>query len=325
MAKNMDDEDNRDNMGLSEDELAALEADDDDLDALKDIAGDDDDDDDTDGGEDDADDDLDEDDADADDDETAAAAEAVARQPVKSDRPAASDADPAAQGDDDGDVDGDGLGEFQSSYTAEAVENFDARMQEFADSKKALRAQLANGDIDMDAYEDQRESITVQEQALREQNLKAVIASEQAEQAASNRWKWEQERFFADKTNAIYTDALTMGMLDMAVKQLAQDPKNAARTAPWFLAEADKMVRERTGATRTEPAKVDAKKETEAKRKPDLSKVPKTLADLPAAELNDTGTDEFAHLDKLTGMKLEAAIAKMSPAQQARYLGGSDE
>lgn len=324
MAKNMDDEDNRDNMGLSEDELAALEADDDDIDAMKEIAGDDDDEDLDDAG---ADDDDDDDDQDGDEDEAGdAAVEAEAKRSAKPGDAAADDGDAGAEQDGAGaDDDGDGLGEFQSSYKAEAVENFDARMQEFSDSKKALRAQLANGDIDMDAYEDQKDAIVAQEQALREQNLKATIASEQAEQAAQDRWKWEQERFFADKSNAIYNDALTMGMLDMAVKQLAQDPKNAARTAPWFLAEADKLVRERTGATRTEATKTDPKKETEAKRKADLSKVPKTLSNLPAAELNDTGTDEFAHLDNLSGLKLEVAIAKMTPAQQARYLGGVDE
>lgn len=317
MARNQDETtDNEDHMGLSEAELAAIESDIDDVDTLKEIAGEDDEDvaaiDDTD---------EDEDDEDLDDDEDVAAIAAA-----KADSVADAAGDTTDTADDESDLDDDEP-EFQSSYKAEPVENFDAQIQDIADQKKALRVQLTNGDIDMDAYEDAKDALVAKEQGLREQNLKATIAAEQSEQNAQARWTWEQERFFADKTNSIYNDKYLMGMLDMAIKDLAQTPANAQRSAPWFLQEADKLVRERTGNQRdvTATPKIDPKKETESKRKPDLSKVPKSLAGLPAAELPDTGEEEFAHLEKLDGLKLEAAIAKLSPSQLNRYLGTGEE
>ena len=48
-----------------------------------------------------------------------------------------------------------------------------------------------------------------------------------------------------------------------------------------------------------------------------------TLRDVPAADTADVGTDRFAHLDKLTGLKLEAAIAAMTEADKQAYLSGA--
>lgn len=47
----------------------------------------------------------------------------------------------------------------------------------------------------------------------------------------------------------------------------------------------------------------------------------KTLAHVPAADVNDTG-GEFAAVDKLSGLRLEAELSKMSPEQLTRYLHG---
>lgn len=304
MARNQDEAPDDDNhIGLSAEEIAAMEDDDDEIDGLKAIAGDDD----GDLGADDV------EDVDVEDDPAAIAA-------AKAD----SSAD-AADGASDvvEDVEDAPEPEFQTSYKADFVDNFDARMQALADQKKDLRSQLNNGDIDMDAYEDAKDAIVNQELQLQAQNLKAQIAAEQGQQAAKDRWDWEQERFFADKGNAIYKDKYTVAMLDAVVKDLAQAPANAQRPAAWFLSEADRLVRDRIGAARSD--KIDPKELTKSNRKPDLSRIPKSIGDLPSAELPETGEEEFGHLEKLSGLKLEAAIAKMSPAQQSRYLGLNDE
>jgi len=313
VARNQDEvPDNDEHIGLSAEEIAALEADDDATGALQSIVDEDDDTPpiDTD----------DDDDLDDDDDPDAKAAAAAAAADAAKDKPAV-----VEPGDDEPEEPaGEDEPEFQSSYRVDFVENFDGQMAEFSEQKKALREQLNNGDIDMDAYEEGKDAIVAKEQALSQQQLKAEIAAEQNEQNAQARWKWEQERFFGDKSNTIYTDKYVMGMLDMAVKDLAQQPENAQRSAPWFLQEADRLVRERIGKPRDakEPAPL---KEEKPSRKPDLSKIPKTIGNLPSAELPETGEEEFAHLDSLSGMKLEAAIAKLSPAQLSRYLGAPEE
>lgn len=113
--------------------------------------------------------------------------------------------------------------------------------------------------------------------------------------------------------------------LDGTVKMLANDPANATKSNAWFLSEAHRLVQVQfAGVSRAAPktpAKPDPVKEATAKRKPNLAVVPKTVAEMPAADVSETGgpTDEFAHLDQLSGMDLEVAIAAMTPAQQARY------
>jgi hypothetical protein len=48
--------------------------------------------------------------------------------------------------------------------------------------------------------------------------------------------------------------------------------------------------------------------------------VPKTLGGLPAAAADSPGGGEFSHLDNLTGMELESAIARLPAEQAERYL-----
>jgi hypothetical protein len=50
--------------------------------------------------------------------------------------------------------------------------------------------------------------------------------------------------------------------------------------------------------------------------------LPKTLADSIPADENPTNQDEFAHLDKMEGLEYEMALARLTPDQERRYLGG---
>lgn len=208
--------------------------------------------------------------------------------------------------------------EFVPAYRVDPVEDFDKQISDLATEKKGLREKLNEGELTLDEYEEQKDAIVAKEQALREQNLKATIAAEQNQQNAQSRWQWEQEQFFNQEANKMYaTNKLLMSAMDTAVKELANDPKNVNQSAAWFLREADKQVRAAFGQP-----KVETKLETKP-RKPDLSAVPKTLAELPSAELPETSGDEFAGLEKLSGMELEREIARRSksdPTFERRYL-----
>jgi hypothetical protein len=237
--------------------------------------------------------------------------------------------DDAASGDADADDEGEEgedepqQREFMPVYDAKPVEGYDAKMAEYASQKKGLREQLNNGDITLDEYEEKKDAIVAEEQALRESNLKAQISSEQRNQTAMQRWEWEQEKFFGEEGNGIYKDRYVLQAFDLAVRDLANDEKNAQRSPAWFLQEADRIVRERFNiVAKKEDAPIQPKGEKPKRgREPDLSKIPKTLANLPNAELAETGGDEFAYLEKLDGIELERALRKLTPEQEARYLG----
>lgn len=211
--------------------------------------------------------------------------------------------------------------EFVTQYVVQAVEGYDDKMTTFKDQKAELRKQLNDGDLSLDDYDAKKDEIVAQEQELREQKLKADIAADQNEQNAVARWKWEQEKFFADESNSIYKDKLVMAAFDTAVRDLGNAEENANRNGAWFLNKANEMVRERFNMGKA--AEVVPPKETppkESGRKPDLSVVPKTLSHLPSADVAKTGeVGEFDYLDRLTGLELEKGVSRLSEAERARY------
>ena len=111
---------------------------------------------------------------------------------------------------------------------------------------------------------------------------------------------------------------------DKAVRYLGNDPDNADKDASWFLREGHEMVkaRFRIGGQAAQPAasrlsKVD---EALAQRRQRAGEPPRTLANLPQAGVEAEGQGEFSHLENLSGLALEKALARMTPDQQERYL-----
>jgi hypothetical protein len=208
--------------------------------------------------------------------------------------------------------------EFQPQFTAAVPEDLVARLEGVNQRFGELQQKLEDGEISVADY-------VVQNQALVDERMALKLAEEQAKWAASQnaaqreqRWKWEVERFYAGESAAIYKDPILKAALDVAVRQLDADPANAKRSDAWILEEADRQVRERLGSTQR------PSRERKGAKQPDLSSLPKTLANLPAAELSETGADEFAYLEKLADkdpMAYEAALRKLTPEQEARYLG----
>lgn len=206
------------------------------------------------------------------------------------------------------------VNDFVPRQSVEAVDGFEAKMADIKQAKADLREQLNNGDIDLDQYEAKKDEISEAETTLRIKQSAAENAAKQNAHLDAERWKWEQEQFFGEKRNAIYQDKFVMAALNAAVIDLANDPKNASQKGTFFLNEADRIIRERFNIGNQQVKQGD-----KLNRKPDLSKIPKTLGDLPSAAIEDADGGEFSHLDKLTGMDLERALAKLSPEQVERY------
>lgn len=231
------------------------------------------------------------------------------------------DADPDADANPDPDVladESEAVKDFMPTQAVYAVDNFDQRMTDFKNAKADLREQLNNGDIDLDQYEAKKEEIAEQETAVRIQQANAEHAARQNDHLAKERWNWEQDQFFSVKENAIYKDKIFAAALNAAVIDLANDPKNANQKGMFFLNEADKIVRERFGLA----AVAAERKPADQGRRPDLTKIPKTLSNLPSADTEQSNDGEFSHLEKLSGMELERAVAKLTPDQVERYVRG---
>jgi hypothetical protein len=237
--------------------------------------------------------------------EDAAAAEAAA----------AAAGDEGAAGDDD-----DMAGDLVTELAVVPVENYDEKMAAFKEQKAELRKKLDDGDLDLTQYEEQKDAIVQQETELLIKQNAAISAAQQNQHMAIRQWEREQKHFFSKEENKIYEDKYIGAALNQAVKDLANDPKHADKPGLFFLQEADRIIREKFG--KPAPAKInkdEGKGKDKGGRKPDLSGVPKTLGGIPAAETTDTAA-EFAHLEGLNGIELEAALARMPKEQADRYL-----
>lgn len=208
--------------------------------------------------------------------------------------------------------------EFVPAFAVPAVADFEGKMAALAAREVVLREQLAAGDLDIAAYDAEKTAIIEGRADLRSEQRFASFAAEQNEQNQKARWQWEQSRFFEQDSSTVYKDPILFAALDASIKALAHQPENANKSSSWFLTQADSAVRKLFGGLGA-PAQAPA---APAKPPPSLlQNIPTTLAAVPAAALPETGGgDEFAKLERLSGMDLERQLARMAPDEVTRYL-----
>ena len=205
--------------------------------------------------------------------------------------------------------------EFTPKFTADMPEGAADRLLEIQTEKDSLVERFNDGEIDMPALmagmsrlDDERVTLVVAQE-------NAKFAEHQNASLRTQRWEWEQERFFGnDKNAATYADPVMVAALDSQVKILANDPANSSRKASWFLEEADRLVRARfTGAaTPATPAPAAAGREPQP--------TVRTLAGLPAAAPAPVGDDVMGKISLLEGEDLEKFMAKMPTADVDKLL-----
>ena len=306
---------------LSATEREALTATDVDDEGLAEIAGDDDD------GEDDADDGT-EEDGDADDSESE---EAGTEGEQADDDPGEEQEAEQEEVADEVALDLDNIPpvHFVPKLSGDVLPRFQQQIDALEGSKQAERDALEDkfeaGDIDSKAYREQSRAI---DSALRAETRKIEAASQNAE-INGQLWAAEQAAFF--KVNKTYTresNPVLWGTLNQEVMRVANDPATAGLTGIQVLCLAKANVEKAfsamfPGASKDKaPAEKPGKKPVTPKPKAQRPNH-QTLRDVPAADTADVGNDRFAHLDKLTGLKLEAAIASMSEADKQAYLSGA--
>lgn len=167
-------------------------------------------------------------------------------------------------------------------------------------------------------------------QAEHRKEVRKLEAASQNEEISSQQWAAEQSAFFKLNGNyAAKTNPVLWGTLNQEVIRLANDKDNEHLSGIQLLYKAKHNVEKAFKAmfpgqapAKKDDGKQDAKPKADAKPKVE-KKGPKTLAGLPAADSQDTSGDKFAALDKLDGMDLERALAKMSEADRQAYLEGA--
>lgn len=281
-------------LGLSEEELAALEGEEDEkLDNIDDLDSDDSDSD----SDDDGDDDLDT----GDDD-----------QPTK---PDAKEPAPAEQA--DAPVENE-VEQPEFEPKVEPVADYETKISELVAKEDELAEQFDMGEITQREYRQQIRDLDSQRRALEDQQRDF----EKSQEIAAQKWSWEVDTFMeamAEQGMDYKNNKLLNAALDTAVKDLANKPENNDKPSRWFLNEAHKQVSELLGKPVKAPT-TDPVKKAVSDRKPDMTKVPQTLADAPQAQNEVAGTDEFSKLDQLSGMDLERALAALPESKARAYL-----
>lgn len=218
---------------------------------------------------------------------------------------------------------------FVPQFSANPVADYQARRsqldRQFDQMTDDLAQRYEAGDLDFKTYRKHERELTREYQAittnLEAAQLKAEIAHEHSRQSTEALWKYEQQVFFADNPEFASDDILA-GALGAKLQSMYEDPANQGKSGLAFLREAASAVKARFGIASQaakEPTHKEAIADAVAKRTQKAKPLPKTLGDLPAAETNEDG-GEFDYLDKLKGLDYEKAIASMSEAQRARFL-----
>ena len=218
---------------------------------------------------------------------------------------------------------------FKPKYQVQLPEDFASQVDALNEDFKVLAKQFKDGDIDFDNYNHKVTELNSKRDELTTLKTQAAVFEQMNAQTAEQEWSWTVSKFIKTtaKTEGIdYSkDEEKAADLDLFVKRLASDTKHADKPGDWFLTEAHRRVKALHGVQDSQQeSKPDPKKaiqDAKNSRKPDATALPKNLSQVPGGDgPGDIGNDEFAELDSLDGLDLEAAIAKMTPAQRDRFL-----
>lgn len=266
------------------------------------------------------------DDEDDGDDDAPANAAPVEGKPATDPAPAAADTDPAPAASVNADPEPDAdepAAKAVPTYDAKLPEDFEAKVQGLVEQEQSAWAKFDEGEIDRTELQKQLRDIETSRADLNTARVKAEISQEMTAQTAQQQWANainRSMREFAKPENGgidYRKDEAKAADLDQFVKVLANNPANEDKPMEWFLSEAHKRVQALHGVAPAAPKQTVA--DATARRKPPVDAAPKTLAQVPGSDGPGDVAGEFADLDTLEGNDLEAAIAKMTPAQRERF------
>jgi hypothetical protein len=209
-------------------------------------------------------------------------------------------------------------------YEARLPSDYDDQIKALKARDAELRQQFKDGEIDIDARDEELAALSEQREKLLVLRAKAEISQEMTEQTAQSQWQTEINKAInrAAKEDGIdyRKDQAKAQDWDQFVRILAAKPEHADKSMDWFLAEAHKRVMALHGVAQA--PKRETIDDAKAKRKPPVGAVPKTLAQVPGSDGPGDVGGEFADVEALDGWDLEQAIARMTPAQREKFVRG---
>lgn len=220
-------------------------------------------------------------------------------------------------------------------YQAQAPDNLDQQLKDVLAERRAARKAYEEGDLTEDQYDAKLDDLDQRRDTINSIRIKAQVSAEMTQQQLQQSYKATVSSFMKDMTKAgiNYQDpknAEIVKYLDSRVRALASAETDESPEV-WrrVLDEAHDLTVKRFGLQTKKapdaPAKDDAGKAKKASaetkdRKPDLSGMPPTIGRGPGAANEGAVDAEFSHLEGLSGIALEKAIAKLTPEQLDRYL-----
>ena len=221
-----------------------------------------------------------------------------------------------------------GVDSFRAQLAARGIpDDYEKQLSDVNEAVVALDNELAEGNIDYAAHAKENRELTTKLSDLSAMKREAEFVAGNNEHMADQHWNWEVERFVEE--NEQFKNPVVYGALRGALEELYGDEDNSGKSYRWFLREAASGVQDAFNLDATKLPVDEGKKDEEVTRTEQIQKEhkdkpqdppPKTLANVPAAGMEEESTDEFAQIDKLEGMDLEAALAKMPKAKADQYL-----
>lgn len=216
---------------------------------------------------------------------------------------------------------------FVPQYTAEAPADAEAQLKTLKGEERDAFRKLMDGEIDQEAYDAIRDRTDTATDSIKAQVLKAQIFTEANEQAAQQQARAEWERTQTASMTAFKTEGLDylakpalLAAFNVNMKALAADTANEDKDAAWFFKEAHKRTKDDLGIVLKPAAASAPAAPAKPSREVDRNLLPPTLRSAPAAADPTVAGNEFAHLNGLSGFKLESALSKLTPEQMERYL-----
>ena len=204
---------------------------------------------------------------------------------------------------------------------------FATRIAEIETSMADLKAKRAEekkkydeGEYSADEWEDIKDGLFESMSDLRAERAKLEAKEEMRAEQAANTWQTAQN-IFLSANPYLREDPDLFEFFAMQVNKIGATPEGQRMSDEQLLSAAKVRVDAISGRKPDpEPSpKKDESPVRKAKREAAKVQPPTTLSGVPAAKEADVGQDEFAYLDRLSGERFEAAIAKLTPDQRNRW------
>ncbi|MFG0785777.1 hypothetical protein [Delftia tsuruhatensis] len=208
-----------------------------------------------------------------------------------------------------------------SGYRAELPADYEAQVKANKDAVAAARAKFNEGELEQTELDAELDRLQDERDQLRDMKTRATVSAEMQQQSTHQAWTATINGFFEEAAKSAELgivdyrkDAAKQADLDAMVRALGAAPGNEHKPMRWFLEEGHRRVVALHGIATT-------KKTADVRRKPDASAVVTNLAEVPGGAGDaDPVSDEFAELDKLTGLDYERALGRLSEDKRAQYL-----